>query len=246
MSRDLQVNNYTSPIFLCHVNLYRRLHIYPVNYISFLIVSRPPWIVALEPLVLKAFDLAQQISKKSDVNVKSDALHIMGTVISRGSTALFNEHSDTFFKSRVVKHLREPKKVQHSLQLVLKMLRGPYAECYPASISSATRKHTSPLSYVTRAGEPLDKTVERLQLINNELFGRKSVVWTEDFDPIPICVDIVMQMAATNLSFVVRNVFPELLKQKPSKSHEMCVIGIRVLKKLLDPDLKFATVAWAG
>ncbi|MES1906915.1 MAG: hypothetical protein MHM6MM_000139 [Cercozoa sp. M6MM] len=71
------------------------------------------------------YDTLGKVSKKSDVATKGAALRACAAILLRSPHSFFNAEFAPFFDKRVLKHLGEPKKQRHCLQIVVDVLRGP-------------------------------------------------------------------------------------------------------------------------
>lgn len=81
--------------------------------------------------------------------------------------------------------------------------------------------------------------VQRLITIYSALFGQKNVLPKIE-QSIDICAEIVLQMCSHSLKFGISTVFPQLLAG-PTQHR---LIGVRALKRLLDPENGFLTYAY--
>eukprot|EP00941_MAST-03F_sp_MAST-3F-sp1_P005339 g5339.t1 len=188
----------------------------------------------------RAYSTATKLSKSKDVKLKAAALRVAVTIIMRSNDKFFAAEAKEFMNKRILRHLDEPKKVKHCLQIVLIFLRGG---CCRYDTSS-TNTHMRP--NMGDAGTKSKLMIEWLECINCALFGSKSAralgkikPITRSGDPefvetdLDLLVQVIVQMASHSLSFVTERTLPSLLAN-PRKSPHLCLVGLRAVNWLLD------------
>ncbi|GBG29205.1 Hypothetical Protein FCC1311_054272 [Hondaea fermentalgiana] len=83
----------------------------------------PAWTAAFNDVVTKQlFKTVEQLAKTEEL--KAAALSVMLTILARAPLAFHEANYASFFSRRVLRHLSEPRKVTHSLEIILRSLRS--------------------------------------------------------------------------------------------------------------------------
>ncbi|KAL6073556.1 GH25 family lysozyme M1 (1,4-beta-N-acetylmuramidase) [Balamuthia mandrillaris] len=195
----------------------------------------------------KALDIYKRASKwaKSD-DLEGSALILMATILLHGPAQYFEDQYDTFVQKRF-KLVWNPKRKDHQLSCLLRLLQGRFIAkpslwdpagqnnqlSYQLLPEGKLRKQTSAKVYsFAPLAANLGKMNERLLEISSVLFGKK-IPLPKPVPSVPVCVEIILQIAAHSLSFAAQSVFHVLFSEgNIVPVHRL--IGLRALRTIVD------------
>lgn len=202
----------------------------------------------LEGISSKAKDIFKRAAKWLKIDeLEFPANRLMGTILSRGSTSMFESEIDAFITKKVLKGVwsSNPRKRDANLETLLRVLRGKHMSERISWLPQAPGLFPAtplPYSYVPFAYTPA-KMADRLKNIVLGLFSKKTplIKSTEGLD---VCVDIVVQIAAHSMTLTREFLLPMLLSERNSiMVHQL--IGLRAIRVIFDISSGFWTeVPW--
>ena len=210
-----------------------------------------PQASALAPLVEQIFGLCEKWSKEDAI--REACYRILCLITTRSEERFFEEKIETLLSKKLLKNLFVEKKKDTALESMLNVLRGTYIPNdfgwdperpqAPRTITlpsgDSIPDPTSPGTVYgceTRSGEDSTRRVARLGKMFTELFAGKGVPKLSS--SVPILTDILVQMAAQDIDFVVTRVLPLLLSEK-QQYPEYHIIALKAMRIILDPSSGF-------
>jgi len=176
--------------------------------------------------------------------LKAAAFELAAAVLIVSPKEFFGNTSTDFLQKELFGGNPKEKKRPFIFPALLKFLRGKFTEENKDYVRARLEGRASPTFACAFTTKPLteeaSQTVkDRLKIIDEHLFVKKTVTMTQEL--VPIASDIVVQMAASSLGYVLRETLPYLLlKNEEGKSPEYLVIGLKALRVIYDPSNEFS------
>lgn len=194
------------------------------------------------------YEVINDLSRRS--SLKSLSLKVMIALLLRSSGRFFSNYFPEFYRKRVLRHIFSPKKMIHCLEVILRVFRGVYQpiteddELVDPDMISRTSAYrigldfsNHPYCFIARNDETSEVKRIRIQQTLEILLKKKNLAMI--IPHFQILVNILVQIAAQDIMFVVGDIFLPTLKDSSEKCPEKLSLILFALYKIMDPDGSF-------
>jgi hypothetical protein len=206
-------------------------------------------------VLVPLFHKSAELSKLGELKVA--ALRVMSSILVHSPREFFNNQFPAFFEKRVLTHLGDRKKTKHSLEILLAVLRGTFAEFELSDSTLTALRHAAsrnkvefiegrhPWAATVRHDDSADDVKKRLLMLMSQLPFKKiskldSFQWRVAGRN--LLRNIIMQIAAQNLELAFEFLFNTLMSNERSNGLsdvDSCALGLNSLCVLLDSAADF-------